>query len=109
MFVHHVLFWLKDNLSSEDIQKFEAGVQSLLQIEHVKYGDIGKPAATDRPVIDRSYSYSLLTVFEDETGHDAYQPHPVHKKFVSECSGLWEKVVIYDSETFTSIPATKYL
>lgn len=99
MFVHHVLFWLKDNLNSDDIQIFEKGVQSLLQIEDVKYGDVGKPAATDRPVIDRSYSYSLLTVFENEAGHDAYQLHPVHKKFVSECSNLWEKVKIYDSET----------
>lgn len=97
MFVHHVYFWLKEGLSEDDIQTFEEGVSSLLQIEHIKLGDVGKPASTDRPVIDRSYSYSLLLVFEDLSAHDAYQPHPVHKAFVERCSHLWERVLIYDS------------
>ena len=99
MFVHHVFFWLKEGLSNEEVQKFEEGVQSLLKIETLKYGDVGKPADTDRPVIDRSYSYSLLTVFDNKEGHDMYQPHPIHKKFIEECSSFWSKVVIYDSET----------
>lgn len=99
MFVHHVYFWLKEDLSSEDIHTFEKTVSSLLQIEHVKMGDVGKPASTDRPVIDRSYTYSLLLVFENEAAHDAYQPHPVHKAFVDKCSHLWNRVLIYDSES----------
>ncbi|MDQ3279446.1 MAG: Dabb family protein [Bacteroidota bacterium] len=99
MFVHHVFFWLKTDLADEDRRQFEKGVSSLLTIEHVRFGDVGKPAATDRPVIERSYSYSLLLVFEDRVAHDAYQPHPVHKAFVEGCSPLWEKVLIYDSET----------
>ena len=84
MFVHHVLFWLKDDMSKTDIQNFEEALQSLLKIEYVKYGDIGKPAATTKPVIDNSYSYSLLTVFDNQEGHDLYQPHPVHKKFLEQ-------------------------
>jgi len=99
MFVHHVFFWLREGLGNEEIQKVEEGIKSLLSIEAVKYGDVGKPADTDRPVIDRSYSYSLLTVFEDKDGHDIYQPHPTHKKFIEECSPFWSKVLIYDSET----------
>lgn len=99
MFVHHVFFWLRPELSPADIQKFENGVQSLLSIEHVQSGDIGKPSSTDRPVIDRSYSYSLLLIFRDKAGHDQYQPHPIHQKFVEDCSGLWTRVLIYDSET----------
>lgn len=99
MFVHHVYFWLKEGLSTEDIQKFENTVQTLLKIDVVKLGDVGKPASTDRPVIDRSYSYSLLLVFENKEGHDIYQPHPVHENFVKECAHLWTKVLIYDSET----------
>lgn len=99
MFTHHVFFWLKEDLDQNDIQKFEKGVTSLLQIEHSKTGDVGKPAATDRPVIERSYSYSLLLMFEDKAAHDAYQPHPVHQKFVDECSGFWNRVLIFDSET----------
>jgi hypothetical protein len=99
MFVHHVFFWLKEDLTEAQIQQFEAGVKSLLTIETVKIGDVAKPAGTDRPVIDRSYSYSLLTVFDNEEGHDIYQPHPVHKNFIDTCAHLWTKVVIYDSET----------
>ena len=99
MFVHHVYFWLKEGLSGDDLQTFEKGVSSLLQIEHVKLGDVGKPASTDRPVIERSYSYSLLLVFDDKAAHDAYQPHPVHHAFVEGCSHLWNRVLIYDSES----------
>lgn len=99
MFVHHVFFWLKDGLETQDIQKFEQGVSTLPPIEHVHFGEVGKPAKTNRPVIERSYSYSLLLVFNNETEHDNYQIHPVHKAFVDNCSELWSKVVIYDSET----------
>ena len=99
MFVHHVFFWLKEDLSAADVEKFEATVKTLPQIEHVKFGDVGKAAATDRPVIERSYSYSLLLVFENQNEHDNYQPHPTHQKFVDTCSSLWNKVLIYDSES----------
>ena len=74
MFVHHVFFWLRTDLNTAEIQQFEKGVKSLLTIEGVKFGDVGKPAATHRPVIERTYSYSLLTAFENKEGHDAYQP-----------------------------------
>jgi len=99
MFIHHVFFWLKEELSQEDIQKFETGVKSLLSIDHLVSGDVGKPAQTNRPVIDSSYSYSLLLQFTDESAHDAYQVDPVHLKFVDQCSPYWSKVLIYDFET----------
>src|SRR5215204_4077122 len=102
MFVHHVFFWLNQDLSAADIQKFEEGVKSLLKIETVRFGDVGKPASTDRPIIERSYSYSysLVTAFDDIKGHNAYQPpNEIHKKFVDECAHLWTKVLIFDSET----------
>ncbi len=99
MFVHHVFFWLKEGLEPYNIRKFEEGVNSLPAIEHVKLGDVGKPASTDRPVIERSYSYSLLLVFESKDKHDSYQVDPIHVKFVDGCSSLWSKVLIYDSES----------
>ena len=99
MFVHVVNFYLKAGLSAEDIKKFEDGVNSLRTIESLVLFNVGKPASTDRPVIDRSYSYCELTVFNDEAGHDIYQKAPVHLAFVENCKHLWEKVVIFDSET----------
>ncbi len=99
MFVHHVFFWLKPDLSTADIQRFEETVKTLPSISHVKIGDVGKPAETNRPIIERSYSYSLLLAFESEAIHDQYQVDPIHLKFVDTCSSLWDKVLIYDSET----------
>lgn len=99
MFVHHVFFWLKEDLQLGDVEKFEAVVKTLPTIEHVKLGEIGKPATTNRPIIERSYSYSLLLVFESQDEHDKYQTHPTHLKFVDTCSSFWNKVLIYDSES----------
>ena len=58
---------------------------------------IGVPAATSRPVIDRSYTFALVVMFDDLVGHDAYQEHPIHKAFVENFSGHWTKVQIFDS------------
>ncbi len=63
----------------------------------MEHGFVGVPADTDRPIIDRSYSYALVVMFRDAAGHDAYQVHPVHDRFREECAGFWRKVQIYDS------------
>lgn len=99
MFVHVVNFWLKKGLSAAEIADFERGVKTLGTIEGLTQFNVGKPAATNRPVIDRTYDYCLLTVFEDEAGHDAYQVAPIHLKFIEDCAQYWERVLIYDSET----------
>lgn len=98
-FVHVVNFYLKPGLSPEDVKKFEDGVSTLGKIESLLVFNVGKPASTDRPVIDKSYSYCLLTVFNDKAGHDLYQEAPIHLEFIKNCEHLWEKVVIFDSET----------
>lgn len=98
-FVHVVNFYLKPGLSAAEIKTFEEGVSSLEQIETLTVFNVGKPADTDRPVIDKSYSYCLLTVFADQAGHDVYQDHPVHLAFIEKCNMLWDKVVIFDSVT----------
>jgi Stress responsive A/B Barrel Domain len=96
--VHHVYFWLKNPTSKEDLNKLIEGINSLKKIETLRMVKIGVPAATTkRDVIDDSYSISLLTVFDDVKGHDTYQDHPIHTKFVSTYSPLWNKVVVYDS------------
>ena len=96
--VHQVYFWLKKDLTDVQRATFDKGVKSLISIKTIKYGDVGKPGATgDRPVVDKSYDYALLTVFEDVKGHDAYMVDPIHEKFLADCKELWEKVVVYDA------------
>jgi hypothetical protein len=97
MFVHSVYFWLRDDLSSADRTAFVDGIRSLCTIDTVQQGFVGTPAATDRAIIDRSYSYALVVSFADEAAHDAYQVHPVHDRFRERCSGAWKKIVIYDA------------
>ena len=97
MFVHAVYFWLKDGLGDADKDTFLRGVRSLASIETVQHGHVGVPADTNRPIIERSYSYSLVLFFPDKAAHDAYQAHPVHDRFREQCATFWKKVLIYDS------------
>ena len=99
MFVHAVYFWLRENLTPAEWDRFAAGLRALLAIEDVRHGYIGAPAPTVRPVIERGYSRSLVLIFPDQAAHDAYQVHPVHDRFRSECGGFWTAVRIYDSVT----------
>jgi hypothetical protein len=95
---HHVFFWLKNRESKEDLNKLIEGLRTLEKIESVRKINIGVPASTEqRPVVDSSYSASELIFFDDVAGQDAYQVHPIHKKFVEQYSHLWEKVIVYDS------------
>jgi hypothetical protein len=96
--VHHVFFWLKNPESKADLQKLIAGLKTLEAVPSVRGVHIGVPASTEkRAVVDNSYSVSEIFFFDDIAGQDAYQVHPLHKKFVDECSPLWTKVVVYDA------------
>ncbi len=95
--VHHVFFWLKNPKSKEDLARLLAGLRTLGAIETVKAIHIGVPAETEqRGVVDASYSASEILFFDDVAGQNAYQVHPIHKKFVADCEHLWERVVVYD-------------
>ena len=96
-FIHHVYFWLKHPESKEDLQKLVEGLEGLATVEEIKMYHIGVPAPTDREVIDNTYSISWLNIFETSEDHYAYQIHPKHLKFISDCSSLWGKVKVYDS------------
>lgn len=98
MLLHTVLFWLKPGLPPESIADFERGLRSLTGIPTVRYGFIGRPAVTRRPVIDSSYSYKLVVGFDDLAGHDAYQEIAVHKEFIARCAQYWTRVQIYDAD-----------
>lgn len=97
MFVHAVYFWLKPNLSIEQKMTFIDGLKSLISIKTVRFGHFGTPADTDRPIIERGYSYALIAAFDGAAGHEHYQVVDVHERFRQQCGTFWNKVVIYDS------------
>lgn len=97
MLTHHVLFWLKADTSEEQKTAFRAGLESLKKVETIQSMYVGVPSPISRAVVDTTYTYSLLIIFNDLAGHDVYQVHPVHKAFLDEFRSLFEKVVIYDA------------
>lgn len=97
LFVHHVYFWLKEPQSKEAAAKLVEGLEGLSKVKTIQMFHIGRPADTNREVIDRSYAISWLVLFKDKADQDAYQVDPIHLKFVEQYSHLWARVVVYDS------------
>ena len=98
MLVHSVFFWLKKDLSSEQITAFEAALETMKDIQHADAVYVGTPATTEkRPVIDDSYDYSLTVILKDVASHDAYQIDPIHTEFLKN-KDLWEAVKVYDAD-----------
>lgn len=97
MLTHHVLFWLKPDTTEDQKNAFRAALDTLQHIETVKSIHIGVPAPISRAVVDTSYTFSLLILFDSLNDHDTYQVHPLHKAFIEGYKDRFEKVVIYDA------------
>lgn len=96
MIVHHVFFWLK---KPSDAPKLLEGLKTLRAIPQVNQLLIGQPASTEkREVVDNSYHVSELMYFDTLAAQKEYQDHPIHQKFITDYSGLWDKVVVYDTK-----------
>ena len=98
MLFHQVFFWLKNPGDKADRDKLIAGLKALKAIDVIQHLHVGVPASTEkRDVIDNSYDVSELMVFKSVEDQKRYQDHPLHQRFVADCSHLWSKVVVYDS------------
>jgi len=98
-FSHVVLFYLKNPGNQAEREQFETSLNTFVKnSQHVKSAHLGTPAATDRAVIDKSYTYIMILTFSSKEEQDKYQDEAGHKQFIGESEHLWEKVVVYDSE-----------
>ena len=97
LFIHHVYFWLENTGSKNDHAALLVGLQALSKVPSIKQFHIGVPADTNRDVIETSYEFSWLAVFNTKEEQDAYQVDPIHLHFVDTCKHLWQKVIVYDS------------
>jgi hypothetical protein len=98
MFIHSVYFWLRDGADATERDALIDGLKALQDIKQVRHIWIGRPADTDRPVVERSYDVALVTVFDDKAGHDTYQDDPLHVDFVERHKGLWKRIQVFDVE-----------
>lgn len=96
-FVHHVLFYMPATASEADKAALLEGLQKLARVPAIKLAHIGTPAATTRDVIERTYTYSWLCLFDSAAEEEEYQQHPIHDEFRNNYARYWEKVVIYDA------------
>lgn len=96
-FIHHVFFWLKNTGNQQDLSQLIEGLKKLSKVPEIQDFNIGIPANTNREVIDSSYSVSWLLLFKNAEDQEVYQTHPIHLKFIEECSDLWRKVIVYDA------------
>ena len=97
IFIHHVYFWLNNPDSKDDLNKLKEGLTKLSKVKTIKEFHMGKPADTNRDVIERTYAISWFCMFDNAADQESYQKDPIHLKFVEDYSSLWKKVVVYDS------------
>ncbi|MBX2953228.1 MAG: Dabb family protein [Leadbetterella sp.] len=96
--VHYVLFWLREDLTEEEEENFTDFFEELKRIPGIKSLSYGKPAATNpRPVVDNSFSYNLVVLFDSLKDVGVYENHPIHLEAIKKFSGFWTKVVVHDS------------
>jgi hypothetical protein len=96
MHIHTVFFWLKENVSISERSLFGKELDRLTLDPEVQQRRIGKPASTNRDVIDSSYDFGISLCFEDLDSHDRYQAGNAHLEFLRKCQDLWERVQVYD-------------
>ena len=96
-FVHAVYFYLHDSLDQQIKDDFLLVLDTLATIPSLKDIHYGKPANTPRRVVDNTYDYAFICVFENKEAHDAYQDHPIHVDFKKRYTPLIKDVKIYDN------------
>lgn len=80
MLVHIVLFQFKEENKVENLARVKAMLEALpSQIDTLKSMEVG----IDISRSERSFDLSLLSIFDDQAGLDAYVSHPAHQEVVS--------------------------
>ncbi|MCB0645223.1 MAG: Dabb family protein [Saprospiraceae bacterium] len=97
VFIHTVFFYFKEGVTAEQRTKFEAELEKLATCESIYKVWTGKPAGTDRDVVDNTYDYAWVVHFENAEQQDLYQVDPIHLAFIEACKDFWERVQVYDS------------
>ncbi len=104
MLQHTVYFYLNEEVTEEERQQFEEGLEMLLSIEEIYKSEIGIPADTpDREVTDNTFGYSIFVWFESMDDYNVYAEHPDHMDFIDQYEYLWADVRVYDSDIIQSM------
>lgn len=103
MLQHTVYFYLNSEVTPEEKEQFEQGLEELLEISAIHKSELGVPADTEeRDVTDHEYAYAIYTWFETMEDYKTYDEHPDHLEFIDKYSGLWADVKVYDADIISS-------
>ncbi len=96
MHTHAAFFWLKDGVDAGGQSIFRKGLDLLTKEGHVHERSIGQPSATNRDVVDSTYTFAIILKFDDLAAHDAYQVSDEHQVFADTCFDMIHRVQVYD-------------
>ncbi len=94
---HVVLVWMPAGASAEDIEAAMSHSAELMAIPGVVAVKAGRPLASERPVVDDSFTFGVHIELQDKAVLPGYLQHPVHVEYVDRyLKGKMEKLLIYD-------------
>lgn len=99
MHIHNVYFWLNEDQTKADHQAFAHGLEQLVTDPNIAQSYFGPPADTHRDVVENSYSFGLVVVFDDLAAHERYQVSDIHEQFLANHAHRWAKVSVFDVAT----------
>jgi hypothetical protein len=94
---HVVVVWLNDGVNEDGITEVMKKANMLSEIESVRGMKIGRPVASERKIVDGSFTFAISVVFDSDEEMQQYLGDPIHVDFVqSVLTPVLKKIVVYD-------------
>ena len=94
---HVVVVWLNDDVSNSSIANIMKKTEVLSKIGVVKKLKVGGPVASERKIVDDTFTFALSVDFSSAEDLEHYLADPIHVEFVeSELTPILKRIVIYD-------------
>lgn len=98
VYFHYLLFWLKPELTPEqvkDFQNFFEGLKKLPYVKNVRYG--GPANSSPRAVLDNTFTYNASMEFDSLEDLETYGKLDGHLALVAKYKPFFNKMMVHDS------------
>jgi hypothetical protein len=94
---HVVVCWYNGTVDEAVVKRAMEATREFERIPGILTVSSGRAVASERPVVDDSFSMAVHIRVQSKEALDAYLVHPIHKDFVEAyVKGKAERVVVYD-------------
>jgi|APHig2749369809_1036254.scaffolds.fasta_scaffold17319_2 hypothetical protein len=98
VYFHYLVFWLKPDLSQQEVADFQNFFEGLKQLPYQKNLRYGTPAAsTPRSVLDQTYTYNASMEFDSLEDLEKYGQLPEHLALVAKYKPYFVKMLVHDT------------